>query len=129
MSRAPSRRSRQLGTYVSVYLSQPVYDFVAEQCAEAGASLPVWIRERVIEACPPEIRAQSETLAKKVTPMPTESVDPETEALIEKHRERVRDLEARGFLPTAICAVTHLPYKVVKQILTTKAPPKRSAKK
>lgn len=124
MSRAPFRRSRQLGTYVSVYLSQPVYDFIAEQCEEAGASIPVWIRERVIEACPPEIRAQVQALSRKPPTMPPETIDSTTASLVEKHRDRVLELESRGYLPTSICAVTHLPLRVVNQILASKATPR-----
>lgn len=122
MSRAPFRRNRQLGTYVSVYMPPPVYDFIAEQCEAAGASIPVWIRERVIEACPPEIRAQVQAIARKVQPMPASDADAE---IIEKHRARVLELEARGYLPTSICSVTRLPLRIVNQILTTKAQPKK----
>jgi hypothetical protein len=42
-------------------------------------------------------------------------------ALVERHRDRVLDLEARGHLPNAICSITRLEYKVVAQILSTRA--------
>lgn len=53
----------------------------------------------------------------------------ETEAdLVETHRDRVRDLEARSYLPSQIAAITRLPMKIIDKILTTKAPPKRGPK-
>lgn len=50
------------------------------------------------------------------------------EALVEANRERVRELESRGYLPLQIASTTRLPHRVVNQILTTKAPPKRGPK-
>lgn len=46
-------------------------------------------------------------------------------SLVEKHRERVLDLESRSYLPLQISSITKLPIAVVERILTTKAPPKR----
>ncbi len=45
------------------------------------------------------------------------------EALVERHRDRVLDLEARGHLPNAICSITRLEYRVVQHILTTRKKP------
>jgi hypothetical protein len=42
-------------------------------------------------------------------------------ALVERHRDRVLDLDARGHLPNAICSITRLEYKVVAEILATRA--------
>lgn len=63
-------------------------------------------------------------------PKPPPPADPVVEiaALVEANRDRVRELEARGFLPSQICAVTKLPATVVTHILTSKAPPKRGPK-
>lgn len=59
-------------------------------------------------------------------PKPDPKPVPPTEAeLIERHRDRVLELEARGYLPNQIAATTRLPYAVVHSILTTKAAPKR----
>ena len=44
-------------------------------------------------------------------------------ALVERHRDRVLDLEARGHLPNAICSITRLEYKVVQHILATRKKP------
>ena len=44
-------------------------------------------------------------------------------ALVERHRDRVLDLEARGHLPNAICSITRLEYKVVQNILATRKKP------
>lgn len=59
---------------------------------------------------------------------PEPNLEAEDARLIEEHRDRVRDLEARGFLPSAIASVTKLPLRVVTAILDTKAPPKRGPK-
>jgi hypothetical protein len=50
---------------------------------------------------------------------------PSSEELVERNRDRVRDLDARGYLPTGIAAVLHIPYAVVETILNTPAPPKK----
>jgi hypothetical protein len=44
-------------------------------------------------------------------------------ALVERHRDRVLDLEARGHQPNAICSITRLEYKVVQNILATRKKP------
>lgn len=54
---------------------------------------------------------------------------PTFEELVEANRDRVRDLEARGFLPSYIASKTRLPYAVVDAILGTKAPPKKGKSK
>jgi hypothetical protein len=43
--------------------------------------------------------------------------------LVERHRDRVLDLDARGHLPNAICSITRLEYRVVQHILTTRKKP------
>lgn len=135
MSRAPYRREGQVGTYVSVYLSAPLYTALEERCAAENVSMLTWIRQRVLEACPieeqPEPKPVRKSRAKDRTPKPPPPPPPPApteDDLVEKHRQRVLDLEARGYLPTAICAQTHLPYRLVDKILTTKAPPKRHPK-
>lgn len=59
---------------------------------------------------------------------PEPNLEADDARLVEKHRDRVRDLEARSYLPSQIAAVTRLPMKIIDQILTTKAPPKRGPK-
>jgi hypothetical protein len=44
-------------------------------------------------------------------------------ALVERHRDRVLDLDSRGHLPNAICSITRLEYRVVQHILTTRKKP------
>jgi hypothetical protein len=48
-------------------------------------------------------------------------------ALVERHRDRVLDLDARGHLPNAICSITRLEYRVVQHILTTRKIPTKGA--
>lgn len=43
--------------------------------------------------------------------------------LVDRHRDRVLDLEARGHLPNAICSITRLEYRVVQHILATRKKP------
>lgn len=59
---------------------------------------------------------------------PEPDLEAEDARLVEAHRDRVRDLDARGFLPSAIASVTKLPLRIVDQILNSKAPPKRGPK-
>lgn len=65
---------------------------------------------------------------RRLKPPPEPDVEADDARLVEEHRDRVRDLEARGFLPSAIASVTKLPLRVVTAILNTKAPPKRGPK-
>lgn len=65
---------------------------------------------------------------RRLKPPPESDVAADDARLVEEHRDRVRDLEARGFLPSAIASVTKLPLRVVTAILNTKAPPKRGPK-
>lgn len=120
--------TRAAGIYVSVYLSPPLADFLEEVCGDLGLSVPVWLRDRAIEACPPEVQQEIKAAMKK----PSTSSEPLTTAqaaAVEKHRPRVLELEARGYLESAICTTLRLPYAVVRQILTTKAKPKKGGAK
>jgi hypothetical protein len=69
-------------------------------------------RQAVMRTAPKDTPAQS--LAGKQEPG-------SFAALVERHRDRVLDLEARGHLPNAICSITRLEYRVIAQILSTKA--------
>lgn len=60
----------------------------------------------------------------KPTPPPPRP-KPNIAELVEKHRERVYELDARGYLPNGIAAVLHLPYAVIEEILSTKAKPRK----
>ena len=94
---------------------------------QAGAKLPA---KRCRPA--PKARQQAKKPARKAAPQKQPGDKPappgggkqEPEpfaALVERHRDRVLDLEARGHLPNAICSITRLEYKVVAQILSTRA--------
>lgn len=61
---------------------------------------------------------------KKPPPDPPK-IKPTDEFLIEFHRDKVRELDARGYLPNAIAAITHAPYCIVEAILSTPAKPKK----
>lgn len=61
-------------------------------------------------------------------PLPPADTEAEIAALVEANRDRVRELEARGYLPSQIPSVCKLPQRVVTEILSTKAPPKRGPK-
>ena len=139
------------GTYVPIYLSAALYDFIAERARESGISMPGWIRGQLVELCPPDVREHAKRANTMPTepkpPRPSEAVHqrpkktiarPEAEAppakpnfdeLIEKHRDRVRDLEAKAYSENAISAVLRIPYRVVQEILNTKAPPKKGGQK
>lgn len=57
---------------------------------------------------------------------PPAAARPSFDVLVDCHRDRVLDLEARGYLPNAICSIIRAPYKVVEHILSTKAAPKKT---
>lgn len=61
-------------------------------------------------------------------PPPEPDLEAETAQLVERHRDRVRELDARGFLPSAIASICKIPNRIVTLILDTKAPPKRGPK-
>lgn len=56
---------------------------------------------------------------------PPALAQPSFDDLVDRHRDRTLDLEARGYLPNAICSIIRAPYKVVEHILSTKAAPKK----
>jgi hypothetical protein len=64
---------------------------------------------------------QSEKKPQPDPPKPKPSFD----ELVELNRDRVLELDARGYLPTGIAAVLHIPYAVVETILNIPAPPKK----
>lgn len=138
---------RPLGTYVSVYLSQPLFDHLESRAHQHNMGLPVWIREQLIELCPEDVQAAATALLKngrKPKPAagetdparPGRPPDPPPpsqaasfEELVERHRERVLELEARGFLENQIAGIAKVPFKVVQHILTSKAAPKKGGRK
>lgn len=131
--------TRQLGDYVKVYLSQPIIDYLEEMLADTEKPVATWIRERVFEVLPPDVRKQADALLKNKNPglSRTERIspgrpppsppppEPSFEDLVEANRDRVLDLEARGYSASQIGSVTKLQFKLIEHILSTKAPPKK----
>lgn len=65
---------------------------------------------------------------KKPEPPPPKP-KPAFDEQVEANRDRVRELEARGYLPAQISAVTRLPYAVVEACLAPAKPKKPIQKK
>ena len=101
-----------------------------EACTEqARAKRPAKRRRPVPKTKQPATKPDRQAAPRKVpqdTPAHSGSRKQEPEsfaALVERHRDRVLDLEARGHLPNAICSITRLEYKVVQNILATRKKP------
>lgn len=96
---------------------------------QAGAKLPAKRRRPAQKA-----RQQAKKPARKAAPQKQPRDKPALpgdgkqepvsfDALVERNRDRVLDLDARGHLPNAICSITRLEYRVVRHILTTRKKP------
>lgn len=101
-----------------------------EACTDqAVTKCPAKRRRPVPKAKQPVTKPDRHAAPRKVpqdTPARSGSRKQEPEsfaALVERHRDRVLDLEARGHLPNAICSITRLEYKVVQNILATRKKP------
>lgn len=101
-----------------------------EACTDqAVTKCPAKRRRPVPKTKQPVTRPDRQAAPRKVpqdTPAHSGSRKQEPEsfaALVERHRDRVLDLEARGHLPNAICSITRLEYKVVQNILATRKKP------
>lgn len=64
----------------------------------------------------------------KPAPRPQKAAPMRLDDIPEAKREQVRELDARGYLASAIAAVTHLPYAAVEAVLTQKPTPKKPQK-
>jgi hypothetical protein len=138
------KSAKNTGKNIGLYLSAKVYERIARDAGARGVTVTAWVRNAVIAACPPEARAErggakrlrrQRRPASKVMQLasskPPEDAaaqsgagkqePPSLAALAERHRDRVLDLDARGHLPNAICAITRLEYRVVAAILATGA--------
>jgi len=140
------------GKNIGLYLSEELYGCLAREARARGIPVTTWVRNVVLAACPPGVRAEQAEArrpaklrrpaqsAKQPATKPDGQAEPQKKtpdkparpgagkqepvsfaALVERHRDRVLDLEARGHLPNAICSITRLEYKVVAQILSTRA--------
>ncbi len=122
------------GKNIGLYLSGEVYGHIARDARARGIPVTTWVRNAVLAACSAVVRAElteAKLPAKRRGPAP-KAKKPATKpgrqaappaALVERHRDRVLDLEARGHLPNAICSITRLEYRVVQHILTTRKKP------
>ena len=96
---------------------------------QAGTNRPAKRRRPAPKAKQPVTKPDRQAAPRKVpqdTPAHSGSRKQEPvpfAALVERHRDRVLDLEARGHLPNAICSITRLEYKVVQNILATRKKP------
>jgi hypothetical protein len=125
------------GKNVGLYLSEEIYGYIARDARARGIPVTTWVRNVVLAACPPDVRSEqagAKQPAKRLKPAPRKKPQDTAArlhagkqepgsfvALVERHRDRVLDLEARGHLPNAICSITRLEYKVVAEILATRA--------
>lgn len=129
---------RSTGAYITVYFSDPVLNHLQELLAEAKTPIATYVRELVIETCPKDVQEQAAALAREASrkaeqyarkpqfeTRPTKPPPPSFDDLVEANRDRVRDLEANGNSANAIAAILKLPYRVVQEILTTPAKPKK----
>lgn len=130
------------GKNIGLYLSGEIYGHIARDARTRGIPVTTWVRNAVIAACPPELRGEqagakpkvrqpAKKLARRAAPRKAQRDKPvrpgggkqepvSFDALVTRHRDRVLDLEARGHLPNAICAITRLEYRVVAAILATR---------
>ena len=136
------------GKNIGLYLSGEVYGHIARDARACGVPVTTWVRNAVLAACPPELSAEQGRVKRRVkrrgpaqkqihTAPPRVRQDKPARpgtgkqapvrfaALVERHRDRVLDLDARGHLPNAICSITRLEYKVVRHILTTRKKPRK----
>jgi len=129
-----SHKTRQLGEYVSVYLSQPLHEYATQKALESGTGMGALLRDTFLEAAPDGVKAAHNATRRSGGRLlaTTPNVAPDEagfEEMVADHRERILELAGRGFKQNAICAVLHVPYKVVQQVLTTKKKTAKGGKK
>jgi len=130
-----SRDPPTTGTYLTIYLAGPLLGHIEEQAELEGMGLPGWIRERLIDICPPYVQAATRraTRPQKDRTMSSEKkpkkedppAAPTFDELVEKNRQKVLDLDAKGYSSSAIGGVLRIPYRVVAECLYTKVKPKK----
>ena len=130
------------GKNIGLYLSGEIYGHIAGEAKARGIPVTTWVREVVLAACPadvhpaqagakPKVRQPAKKLARRAAPRKAQRDKPvrpgggrqepvSLDALVTRHRDRVLDLDARGHLLNAICAITRLEYRVVAAILATR---------
>lgn len=133
--------TRQIGHSINIYLSLPLGAWVEQQALAAQQTVPGWVRDRLLELAPPDIHAAARAqlrgnehkpfreAVKPGRPAKEKPVTRDTEAefleMVEAHRDRVLDLDAKAYTENQIAGIAKVPFKVVQHILTTKAQPKR----
>lgn len=121
-----TRENPKAGMYISVYLPARLYDELRERAAASGTSIPAQIKNTLMRTILGEEQSSvTESKPKPAAKQPPPSFD----ELVKKYRDRVRDLEAKAYTENAIAAVLHIPYRVVQEILSTPAPPKKGGPK
>lgn len=83
----PANTTRK-GDYITVYLDPALQDYLEQQAALEKIGLSTFIRDTIIECCPPEIRAQSKQYRqRKPKNLITREVPPE--AMLPPPKRRV----------------------------------------
>lgn len=134
-----SRNPPTGGVYLTIYISGPLLGHLEEEATKEDMKVPGWIRERLLDMAPPHIqilaraasvpRSNAPTTVSKPKPEPPPPPKPSFDQMVEANRQKVLDLDAKAYTPNAIGAVLRLPYRVVSEILYTKAKPKKGAPK
>lgn len=134
------RHNRPMGSYVSVYLDAPLADYVEKAAKADGETAPTWIRNLVLDHVPEDVAAEARALLKydrvnakpgrprKVEAQPAAGSQESVSALAEIHRERVLELESRGYLRMQIASTLKVSHALIDHILSTKATPKKKMK-
>lgn len=137
-----SREPPKAGVYLSIYLSVPLLEHIEREARLEDQGIPGWIRDRIIDLCPPHIQAAARAAIQprpkgrkgdkensKPAPPPPPPPKLSLEELVEKHREKILELDAKGYLPNSIGAVLRVPYRVVSEVLYRRVPPKKGMPK
>lgn len=135
-----SREPPKAGVYLSIYLSVPLLEHIEREAKLEDQGIPGWIRDRIIDLCPPHIQQQARAALQarprgmrgtesKPPPPPPPPPKLSLEELVEKHREKILELDAKGYLPNSIGAVLRVPYRVVSEVLYRSVPPKKGSPK
>jgi hypothetical protein len=131
------KRVKPSGEIIQLYMSAPINDWIEEQARIAGTTVNAWIKGLIIAHAPAAVQKAAEKAArgagrqpvpvhsKPVQEPPKAAPGPSFDDQVEANREKVLDLDARGYLENSIAAITKLPFKVVQQILTSKPTPKK----
>ena len=120
---------RKSGKNVGLYLSEEIYGCIARDARARGIPVTTWVRRPAPKAKQPftkpdrQVEPRSAHENQPARPGAAKQEHVPFAALVERHRDRVLDLEARGHLPNAICSITRLEYKVVQNILATRKKP------